>query len=73
MNFSLKEGEIVVSLEGNLKDKDSVIKTTFVPQGHVWVEGDNPAYSVDSRSYGPIPEQLIVGRVWRTVNKDFYF
>jgi len=34
-----------------------------VPDGHVWVEGDNPANSADSRQYGPVPASLIIGRV----------
>ena len=34
-----------------------------VPDGHIWIEGDNSLDSVDSRSYGPVPAALIVGRV----------
>mmetsp|Transcript_38149 Transcript_38149/g.95869 ORF Transcript_38149/g.95869 Transcript_38149/m.95869 type:complete len:170 (+) Transcript_38149:312-821(+) len=35
-----------------------------VPQGHCWVEGDNPYSSRDSASkYGPIPTGLILGTV----------
>ncbi|KAG7353594.1 peptidase S24/S26A/S26B/S26C [Nitzschia inconspicua] len=37
--------------------------TVVVPDGHLWVEGDNPWNSNDSRNYGPIPASLIVGRV----------
>ena len=33
-----------------------------VPEGHVWVEGDNQGWSRDSRFYGPVPMALIVGR-----------
>ena len=33
-----------------------------VPPGHVWLEGDNPLDSVDSRYYGPVPAALIRGR-----------
>ncbi|XP_049574390.1 mitochondrial inner membrane protease subunit 1 [Syngnathus scovelli] len=36
---------------------------TFVPKGHVWLEGDNLTNSTDSRSYGPVPYALIRGRV----------
>ena len=34
-----------------------------VPPGHVWLEGDNPLDSHDSRAYGPVPEALVRGRV----------
>jgi inner membrane protease subunit 1 len=34
-----------------------------IPDGHIWVEGDNPWNSSDSRNYGPVPASLIVGRV----------
>ena len=34
-----------------------------VPPGHVWLSGDNPAQSNDSRNYGPVPSNLVLGRV----------
>ena len=34
-----------------------------VPDGHIWVEGDNPWNSNDSRNYGAVPASLIMGRV----------
>ncbi|XP_014662326.1 PREDICTED: mitochondrial inner membrane protease subunit 1-like [Priapulus caudatus] len=37
--------------------------TEYVPRGHVWLEGDNHNNSTDSRSYGPVPEALLRGRV----------
>ena len=36
----------------------------YVPEGHVWLEGDNPSNSSDSRSYGPIPLAMVRGRVF---------
>uniref|UniRef100_A0A2R9BRM0 Peptidase S26 domain-containing protein n=1 Tax=Pan paniscus TaxID=9597 RepID=A0A2R9BRM0_PANPA len=36
----------------------------YVPVGHVWLEGDNLQNSTDSRYYGPIPYQLIRGRIF---------
>jgi signal peptidase I len=37
---------------------------TKIPEGHVWVQGDNQNNSNDSRSYGYIPMGLITGRVF---------
>jgi inner membrane protease subunit 1 len=33
-----------------------------VPEGHVWVSGDNLPYSRDSRFHGPLPMALIRGK-----------
>ena len=35
----------------------------IVPDGHMWLEGDNPSNSSDSRVYGMVPANLILGRV----------
>ena len=40
-----------------------VATTSLIPRGHVWLEGDNPHSSTDSRCYGPVPEALLLGRV----------
>lgn len=40
--------------------KNSIIQ---VPPHHVWLEGDNPFHSTDSRHYGPIPVSAIRGRI----------
>jgi len=38
-----------------------------VPEGHVWLLGDNADNSTDSRYYGPVPAALIKGRVFLRV------
>ncbi|URD96128.1 Mitochondrial inner membrane protease subunit [Musa troglodytarum] len=35
-----------------------------VPEGHVWVQGDNIYSSRDSRQFGPVPYGLIQGRAF---------
>jgi len=39
-------------------------RSCFVPSGHVWLSGDNPSVSRDSRTYGPVPRGLIRAQVW---------
>jgi inner membrane protease subunit 1 len=39
-----------------------------VPKGHVWISGDNAAYSRDSRQYGPVSISLIHGRLLAKVS-----
>jgi hypothetical protein len=34
-----------------------------VPPGHIWIQGDNPTHSLDSRQYGAVPLALVRGRV----------
>ena len=38
-----------------------------VPKNHLWVSGDNLAYSRDSRVYGPVPMGLVRGRIYARV------
>ncbi len=37
---------------------------TTVPEDQYWVMGDNRTGSSDSRSFGPIPRENIVGKTW---------
>lgn len=46
--------------DGNSAKTTTMVK---VPSGKVWVEGDNPLHSVDSRHYGPIDTSCIRGKV----------
>jgi len=36
-----------------------------IPPGHVFILGDNPAVSEDSRMYGPIPRKEVIGIIRR--------
>lgn len=49
---------------GNETVKCSSYKTSLVivPEGYIWVEGDNSKCSSDSKRYGPIPAALVFGR-----------
>src|SRR5207302_356890 len=40
------------------------VAPTHIPAHHYWVMGDNRSVSEDSRYFGSIPQNLIVGRVF---------
>ena len=44
-----------------------------VPEGHVWLAGDNLAHSRDSRTYGPLPMALIRGKIVASSNSRTWF
>uniref|UniRef100_K3X7I3 Peptidase S26 domain-containing protein n=1 Tax=Globisporangium ultimum (strain ATCC 200006 / CBS 805.95 / DAOM BR144) TaxID=431595 RepID=K3X7I3_GLOUD len=57
----------ILALEGDVvhlhpRYDESRAETITVPKGHVWVEGDNPRVSVDSRQIGAVPAALLLGR-----------
>lgn len=45
------------------KRQNSFDKYITIPEGHVWVTGDNLPYSLDSRTYSALPMALIRGKV----------
>lgn len=46
------------------------IPRTTIPAGNYFVMGDNRIGPCDSRSFGPIPKSLVVGRVVATIARD---
>ncbi|KAF8673398.1 hypothetical protein HU200_048962 [Digitaria exilis] len=48
-------------------------KTVVVPQGHVWVQGDNIYASKDSRQFGAVPYGLITGKIFCRVSSVIFF
>lgn len=39
------------------------LQHVLVPEGHIWISGDNMSNSRDSRAHGPIPIALVRGRI----------
>lgn len=58
----------VIGLAGDVVNVDPIDlemskQHCLVPEGHVWVQGDNAAASIDSRTYGPLPMGLIQAKI----------
>lgn len=66
---NFKEGQVVVAY---VKGREVIKRITRISGNQVYLEGDNPESSTDSRSYGPIIDTHIDGVVFwpRTVKKN---
>lgn len=59
VNGTLQSGEIVFPTYA----KDSVSYPYRVPEGHVFLLGDHRTESTDSRDFGPVPVEKVLGKV----------
>jgi len=58
-------GDLVVLRDPQYEDRFLCKRIAAVPESGLYaVRGDNESVSLDSRSFGPIPRRLIVGKVW---------
>ncbi|KAK9706085.1 hypothetical protein RND81_07G103300 [Saponaria officinalis] len=62
-NHKEKNVKRIIALPGDWLRLPDTYDTVKIPNGHCWVEGDNSATSLDSRSFGPVPLGLAQGRV----------
>jgi len=65
----ISDGKVIVN--GQMLDEPYLVRSTpghmepsLVPEGHVFVLGDNRAASNDSRYLGMVPNEDIIGHAW---------
>lgn len=73
--FEIKRGDILILA---IKDEEMIKRIAYLPgekmeiEGHeinlkddeIYVLGDNPKESIDSRNYGPVKTNNIVGKIF---------
>lgn len=61
------EGDVVF-----LRSSPFRIERVILEKGQIWVQGDNPSNSLDSRMYGPLDKSALQGRVFWKCNWNKY-
>lgn len=60
----IRVGQVVAARHPNRPDLIVVKRVVRQSDAGLWLEGDNPDASDDSRSFGAIPPQAVVGVLW---------
>jgi len=58
-----RPGDVVAVVDPRDSERVMVKRVTTVDGAGVTVLGDNPTASTDSRTFGPVPSRLVLGRV----------
>jgi mitochondrial inner membrane protease subunit 1 len=61
----VRSGDLVVVRDPRELSNLVCKRVLSADERHVVVGGDNPSASTDSRAFGPVPTELVVGRVLR--------
>ncbi len=67
---SVRPGDVVLLAHPDRPDLRVVKRIDHAEAAGWWVVGDNPEASEDSRHFGPVPADLIVGRLWFRYGRD---
>jgi nickel-type superoxide dismutase maturation protease len=61
----LRPGDIVVLRDPRSLSRLVCKRVVTAEPGHIVVRGDNPEASTDSRAFGPVPTDWVIGKVLR--------
>lgn len=59
----IRRGDVVVIADPREPGRSTIKRVTGTDAATLWVEGDNPAASTDSRTYGALPVEAVRGWV----------